>query len=432
MIELFSNNFKKQIYNLVPSSNNFVLGLSGGTDSMALLHLLHCFLNSNSELNINIYVVIIDHNLRSSSTEEARKVHAISTSLGFKTIIKKIIENKPKGNIQSWARFHRRKLLHDTAVECSANLLLAHHYDDQVETVFMRLTRGSGIDGLLGIKESQWWNGIYIIRPLLIFKKEQLKRYIYNNNITFFEDPSNAKLDYERVRTRKIITIMRDNFWDNISEDLKKFSDLNKKLMGSINPFLFKWVEENVSIENTGSIKINYFNLKALFYNSNLVGIKILGTILQIVGGKEYSPKKKKTSHLLLSIFKFPFKNQSLGNVTVYLEERFIFFIREQRNISFDKEIKENKYYVFDGRFLLISNVAGKLIKNTRNYFNQENTDNTFYKYRNQINNSLPMIETLEGKCINPYLRVIYNNEFERDNIKDGFFGLYLINRLLL
>ena len=121
MIELFSNNFKKQIYNLVPSSNNFVLGLSGGTDSMALLHLLHCFLNSNSELNINIYVVIIDHNLRSSSTEEARKVHAISTSLGFKTIIKKIIENKPKGNIQSWARFHRRKLLHDTAVECSAN-----------------------------------------------------------------------------------------------------------------------------------------------------------------------------------------------------------------------------------------------------------------------------------------------------------------------
>ena len=91
MINLFSNNFKKQIYNLVPSSNNFVLGLSGGTDSMALLHLLNCFLNSNPELNINIYVVIIDHNLRSSSTEEARKVHAISTSLGFKTIIKKII-----------------------------------------------------------------------------------------------------------------------------------------------------------------------------------------------------------------------------------------------------------------------------------------------------------------------------------------------------
>ena len=135
---------------------------------------------------------------------------------------------------------------------------------------------------------------------------------------------------------------------------------------------------------------------------------------------------------MLLSIFKSPFKNQSLGNVTVYLEERFIFFIREQRNISFHKEIKENKYYVFDGRFLLISSVAGKLIKNTRNYFNQENSDNTFYKYRNQINNSLPMIETLEGKRINPYLRVIYNNEFERDNIKDGFFGLYLINRLLL
>ncbi|MDC0134803.1 tRNA lysidine(34) synthetase TilS, partial [Alphaproteobacteria bacterium] len=128
----------------------------------------------------------------------------------------------------------------------------------------------------------------------------------------------------------------------------------------------------------------------------------------------------------------FPFKNKSLGNVNVYLEEKFLFFIREQRNISFDKEIKENNYYVFDGRFLLISNVAGKLIKNTRNYFNQKNSDKTFYKYRNQINNSLPMIETLEGECIYPYLRVIDNNEFERNNFKDGFFGLYLINRLLL
>ena len=93
MIDLFSNNFKKKINNLVPLSNNFVLGLSGGTDSMALLHLLNCFLNNNSELNINIYVVIIDHNLRTSSSEEARKVHAVSTSLGFKTIIKKIIVN---------------------------------------------------------------------------------------------------------------------------------------------------------------------------------------------------------------------------------------------------------------------------------------------------------------------------------------------------
>jgi tRNA(Ile)-lysidine synthase len=432
MIDLFSNNFKKKINNLVPLSNNFVLGLSGGTDSMALLHLLNCFLNNNSELNINIYVVIIDHNLRTSSSEEARKVHAVSTSLGFKTIIKKIIANKPKGNIQSWARFHRRNLLHDTAVEYSANLLLAHHYDDQVETVFMRLIRGSGIDGLLGIKESQWWNGIYIIRPLLIFKKEQLKSYVNDNNITFFDDPSNTKLNYERVRTRKIITIMRENFWNNISDDLKKFSDLNKKLLETINPFFLKWLEENISIENTGSIKINYFNLKTLFYNSNLLAIKILGTILHIVGGNEYSPKKKKTLHLLLSIFKFPFKNKSLGNVTVYLEEKFLFFIREQRNISFNKEIKENNYYVFDGRFLLISNVAGKLIKNTRNYFNQDNRDKTFYKYRNQINNSLPMIETLEGECIYPYLRVIDNNEFERDNIKDGFFGLYLINRLLL
>ena len=83
------------------------------------------------------------------------------------------------------------KLLHESAVYFSANLLLAHHFDDQVETIYMRLLRGSGIDGLVGVKEVNFWNGIFIVRPLLIFKKVQLKKYISKNYIKYFEDPSN-------------------------------------------------------------------------------------------------------------------------------------------------------------------------------------------------------------------------------------------------
>jgi len=432
MIESFSNNFKKIFNNIADLPSNFVLGLSGGADSTALLYLLKNFISNNPELNINVYPVIIDHGLRPDSTLEAIEVKNMAIKLGFNPVIKIIKNKKPKGNIQNWARVHRRKLLHESAVYFSANLLLAHHFDDQVETIYMRLLKGSGIDGLVGVKEVNFWNGIFIIRPLLIFKKVELKKYISKNYIKYFEDPSNNLAKYERVRTRKTLTIMKKNLWPKVADDLNRLSILNKKLLELINPYFNKWTEENILIDKTGAIKINLENLKILFYKSNQVGIKILGKIIQIVGGKEYSPKKKKTLNLMQSIFKIYFKSKSLGNVNVFLEEKFILFIREKRNLCFDMEIIKNQYHVFDGRFLLVSNVSGKIVQNTKNYFDNEDKKNIFFKYKDQINNSLPIIKTLEGESVSPHLSIIDNSEFKKESIKDGSFGLYLINKLLV
>ena len=118
---------------------------------------------------------------------------------------------------------------------------------------------------------------------------------------------------------------MKKNIWPKVADDLNRLSILNKKLLGLINPFFIKWTEENILIDKTGAIKINLENLKILFNKSNQVGIKILGKIIEIVGGKEYSKKKKKTLNLMQSIFKIYFKSKCLGNVNVYLEEKFIF-----------------------------------------------------------------------------------------------------------
>ena len=145
----------------------FVLGLSGGSDSMALLHLLKNFMEKNQNLSIEIYPVIIDHDLRSNSGDEALAVKKVAEKLGFKTIIKKILSKKPTGNIQNWARKRRRDLLCEKTFELSANLLLGHHSDDQAETMFMRLSRHSGIDGLVGMKQNTFWNGISVILSLI-------------------------------------------------------------------------------------------------------------------------------------------------------------------------------------------------------------------------------------------------------------------------
>jgi hypothetical protein len=95
-------------------------------------------------------------------------------------------------------------------------------------------------------------------------------------------------------------------------------------------------------------------------------------------------------------------------------------------------EILKNNYYIFDGRFLLVSRVSGKIIPNTKQNIDKINKENDLYKYKEQINNSLPIIQTLEGENIKPHLRIIHNNDFEKDKLKYGYFGLYLINRLLV
>jgi len=95
-------------------------------------------------------------------------------------------------------------------------------------------------------------------------------------------------------------------------------------------------------------------------------------------------------------------------------------------------DIIKNKYYIFDGRFLLVSNVSGKIFQNSKNYFDNKDENSIFSKYKDQINNSLPIIKTLEGKSIRPYLSIIDNNEFKKESIKDGSFGLYLMNKLLI
>ena len=432
MIVSFSKQFLKICNNLDEFPQNFVLGLSGGVDSTALLILLKDFIKNNPSININIYPVIIDHGLRSNSYAEARAVRDMAKSLGFQTTMKRIIKKKISGNIQNWARIARRDLLYQTAFSLSANLLLAHHYDDQAETVFMRLIRGSGIEGLLGMKDVHFWKGIFVIRPLLNFKKEDLIKYVKKNRITFFQDPSNYALKYERVKIRKTLYEMDARIWPNISSDLIKLNLKNKKLVSITNPIFAKWTEENIVIDKTGAARINFNNLKILFNKSNIVSVNILGKILQLVGGKEYSPKKKKTLMLLVSIFSKPFKKINLGNVYLQLNGSFLYLIREERNLFFDMTIEKNIYYMFDGRFLLFSNVSGKLLRD-KNYVSKNlNEESIFYKYKKCINYTIPIIETLEGKIFRPYLSIISDVSFKKEKIENGCFGLYLINRLLV
>lgn len=431
MIPDFEINFTKIIKSLKNNNNKFILGLSGGIDSMCLLYLLKNFIDNNKKLEIDLTPVIIDHNLRVNSKREAEEVSKISQSLGFKTYVKKINECKPRGNIQNWARKQRRDILFKLCTLLSANLILAHHFDDQAETLFMRMIRETALDGLAGMSEIRTWNGIFILRPLLSYDKKQIKKYVTNKQIYYFEDNSNINLKYERVRTRFFLESMKKNIWPNISNDLNYFSKLNTDLLKKTNFIFNVWTEENVLVNRGGAVRVYYQGLKTIFDKSHLFAISIVGKIIQTVGGNEYAPKRKKTFELISSFFISKFKKKSLGNVSVSLNGGYLFFIRENRNINYEMKIKKNKSYIFDGRFLVLSSIAGKLIKCHDVNLNVMNSINPFYKYNVQINNTIPYLRTLEGKTIKPHLYTINQNSI-LNHRKDNSFSLYLINRILI
>ena len=433
MIDIFNSELLKLLIHPVNKpSKNFVIGLSGGVDSMALLYLIKRFLDQNKSMKINVFPIIIDHNLRVESSSEAENVKSISEGIGFKTTIKKIEKQKPNGNIQNWARENRRELLFESCSDLRANLILAHHLDDQAETLYMRLSKNSGLDGLSGMKTITFWNGIFILRPFLTFSKEEIVRYAQKNNINFFEDPSNSLLKYERVRVRQKLIQIKRNKWENVSIDLNNFSIICNNLVTKIN-FLFEhWLEKNVLLDKCGVMRVNYKSALTLFKKSDLYCIKFFSKIIQTVGGKKYPPKRKQIYELIKALFTNNFKKRTLGNVYIFYYKNYIFFIREKRHLNFNLDITVNKKYIFDGRFILISDVPGKLICSEKMNYNNILANSPFFEFKNLINKTIPCLQTLEGKLIKPHLSIMNLKSNSNDSIKNNSFRLYLINRVLI
>jgi tRNA(Ile)-lysidine synthase len=176
------------------------LAVSGGPDSLALLLLAHHAWPGA------VTAATVDHGLRPEAAEEAAHVSELCTKLGVPhTTLKP--PAPITGNIQSAAREARYALL-DTWSE-QQNLpwvATAHHADDQLETVLMRLMRGSGIDGLSAIRPV---NGKYV-RPLLAMRKAELVDFVEAQGIEAVADPSNLDESFDRVRLRKALAALPD------------------------------------------------------------------------------------------------------------------------------------------------------------------------------------------------------------------------------
>ena len=186
------------------------VAVSGGADSMALALLTADWAKKK---RIAVVPLIVDHRLRAESTTEARHVAGLLRKAGLKPqILTWDAKVKPAANRQALARDARYALLIQACAKSGiSHLLLAHHRDDQAETLLLRALRGSGVDGLAAMQPRSARETLILLRPLLDIPKARLVATLRKRRQAWVEDPGNANTAFQRVRVRAALDLLADH-----------------------------------------------------------------------------------------------------------------------------------------------------------------------------------------------------------------------------
>lgn len=190
------------------------VAVSGGGDSVALLHLLQDHY-SKTQPSIRLVALTVDHDLRPDSAKEADWVSAFCQARGIDHHTLRWEGEKPRTRLAAAARGARYRLLSDAAREAGTDMIfVGHTSDDQAETVLMRSSRGKPDlqnRGLAAMAPATLFDGrTWLLRPLLGISRAALRRHLTNQNIGWIDDPSNQIRRYERVRMRTVLEASDD------------------------------------------------------------------------------------------------------------------------------------------------------------------------------------------------------------------------------
>ena len=290
-------------------NEDFIVAVSGGPDSLALSFLAKIYSIKN---NLNVKYFHIDHKLRNNSTKEAKFVKLLLKKLPANLEILTWSGKKPKSNIQSIARDKRYTLLIKKAKKLKIdNILLGHHHDDLIENFFIRILRGSGLNGIVSFGKKTNQQDINLIRPLLKFKKKDLlliAKKVFKNHV---EDPSNKNDQFTRVKIRNLIKNLE---LEGLDKDKFNLTIKNLKFANeTIKYFVVKNLKENSTSSNYNKVFLN----KNFFYQPEEVIFRSITEVLRSVGKKYYPVRGKKIDKLIYQIKNDNSFKTTLGNCVV-------------------------------------------------------------------------------------------------------------------
>lgn len=219
ILKKFRHAVKK--YNLINRSEKIVIGVSGGPDSVALLYLLA---KLRDELKLQLHVAHLDHKLRKDSSKDLAFTKNLCARLKIPLTTKQLNVKSiaQKGSLEEIARNARLDFLFKTAKEFGANkIALGHNFDDQAETVLMRILRGTGLYGLSGILPKREIYGFTIIRPLIEITRNEIEHFLKRRKIKTCLDSSNLEDIYFRNRIRRqLMPMLETKYNKNIKSVL--------------------------------------------------------------------------------------------------------------------------------------------------------------------------------------------------------------------
>jgi len=253
------------------------VAVSGGGDSVALLHLLH------RTLGTALHVVTVDHGLRPESGDEAATVARAAQGLDLPHDTLRWTGWDGQGNLQDAAREARLSLIADWARDRGIDAVaLGHTRDDQAETVLMRLARGSGVDGLGGIPPTAERYGIRFLRPLLGVGRQDLRDWLSGQGIGWIDDPSNDDPSFDRVRARQAIaTLGLDPV--RLSRSARQMRDARDVLRQATAE-----LADRAARQEAGDLVLSRSHLTEALTDTRL---RLLAAALCFVSGQAYRPR---------------------------------------------------------------------------------------------------------------------------------------------
>ena len=325
--EKLKNKKIKQTYksfeNSLGINQNFVVAVSGGADSLALAFLAKIY---SIKKKLNPKYLIVDHKLRPESTKEAKLVKKFLERFFIYADILSWKGKKPIKNIQSLARKKRYELLFAYCDKFKINnILIGHHRDDLFENFFIRMLRGSGLNGLVSLNTKSKIGGKNLLRPLLNQNKEDLE-YISKKVFNFYvNDPSNKDDKYLRIRIRKLISDLQKNGLDK-----NKFLKTIKNLKDS-NFVVDFYVKQNLLSNTFFSNKNNQLLLnKNFFLQPNEIIFRAFSESIKLIGKRYYSVRGKKLDRIIDNIKNDKFLKVTLGGCIIKKVNQTVIISKEQ------------------------------------------------------------------------------------------------------
>ncbi|WP_374763709.1 tRNA lysidine(34) synthetase TilS [Yunchengibacter salinarum] len=292
----------------LPHGADVALAVSGGPDSLALMHLAAAL--QGGALG-TVTVLTVDHGLRCSAASEAAFVAGQAAALGLAHHTLK--GATAPGNVQQEAR----RLRYDRmAAWCCAagvgHLLTAHHRDDQAETLLLRLARGSGVDGLAGMAPARplWGGAVWLLRPLLDVPRSSLAAVVRAAGVQPVADPSNENPQFARTHARRLLA-------DPVVPGMEaaRLAETAARLRGAHNSLLWhslSWLDGAWQPDGVGAGVLDPARLSLAPYETVARG---LGLLLRWLGGREHPPRRHKLDRLIEALNRADFTGATLAGV---------------------------------------------------------------------------------------------------------------------